>query len=92
MKNFTDFINFTEPEHRYCPICDEEIRMGSLIHKCSKKKLKEIEKMSKILDEEADLEADLEVDLEAERSYDDRLQEYKYHFNNNSYYDTEEDE
>lgn len=87
MRDINDFTNpELEPEHRFCPICDVEIHPGSTLHQCSKKRLKEIEKKSKLLDEVDD------YDLEDERSYDDKLTEYKNYYDNENYYDIEEEE
>ena len=72
MKKNIKFIE-PEPEDRYCPICDAEIKEGSPLHKCSKKKLKEIESMN--IDEEY---------LEEDRTYDDKLREYEEYFNYNN--------
>lgn len=74
-------IEFTEPEDRYCPICDAKIKKGSHAHKCAKKKLRELEKRSKNFDEEY---------LEEERTYDDKLKEYEDQYDNSTYYDIED--
>ena len=74
MKKATEF---TEPEDRYCPICDAEIKKGSHFHKCTKKKLREIEKRSIDFNEEY---------LEKERTYDDKLKEYEDQYDNSTYY------
>jgi len=78
MEEFNELI---ESEHRFCPICDEEIFAGSSVHKCSKKKLKEFEKKSRYLENSAD-----EYE-EEERTYDDKLRECEEHFDNENYYD-----
>jgi len=75
-------IKFIESEHRFCPICDQEIEMGSPIHKCSKKKLRELEKLSK------DFHDDYS---EEERTYDDKLRESEEQYDNNTYYDMGEE-
>lgn len=77
-----DAIEFTESEDRFCPICDEEIHMGSPIHKCKKKKLRDLEKLSKNFNDEY---------LEEERTYDDRLKEFEEHYDNSTYYDIDEE-
>lgn len=74
-------IEFTEPEHRYCPICDKEIEIGSPIHTCSKKKLKEIEYRSINFNDEYS---------EEERTYNDKLKEAEEHYDNDTYYDNDE--
>jgi len=85
MKDVTDFTDPEhEQEHRYCPICDAEIRVGSPLHKCSKKELKKLEKISRSLN--------TEEDVEEERTFDDRLKEYEENFDNNNYYEVEEEE
>jgi len=78
-KNVTEFI---EPEHRFCPICDEEIVEGSILHKCKKKKIKELEKRSKNFNDEHS---------EEERTYDDKLKESN-NYNNDNYYDSDIEE
>ncbi len=75
-----DIIEFTEPENRYCPICDKKIKKGSPFHKCSKKKLKELDKRH----------VETDKDSEEERTYDDRLKEFDEQYNNENYYDLEE--
>lgn len=81
-----DITEFTEPEDRYCPICDKKIKKGSPIHKCSKKKIKELEKRYVKLDDPPE-----EEEEEEERTYDDRLKEFDDHYNNENYYDLEEE-
>jgi len=78
-----DTFENTEPENRYCPICDEKIKIGSPIHHCSKRKLNAIEK-----------HANEHVDehIEEERTYDDRLREFEEQYDNNNYYDIDEEE
>lgn len=78
MKNVIEFI---EPENRYCPICDAEIKKDSSLHKCTKRKLRELEKQSKNFNEEY---------LEEERTYDDKLKEYENQYDNSTYYDIED--
>jgi hypothetical protein len=74
-----DINEFTELEDRYCPICDKKVKKGSPFHKCSKRKLKELDKRH--------VEKDLE---EEERTYDDKLKEFDEQYNNEHYYDLEE--
>ena len=74
-----DITEFTELEDRYCPICDKKVKKGSPFHKCSKKKLKELDKRS------------VDKDLEEERTYDDRLKEFDEQYSNENYYDLEEE-
>ena len=76
-----DINEFIELEDRYCPICDKKIKKGSPFHKCSKKKLKELDKRSAIPDDT----------MEEERTYDDRLKEFDDKYNNENYYDLEEE-
>jgi len=80
MKKITN--NTVEPEHRFCPICDEEIKKGSPLHKCKKRKLREIEKRSKNFNDEYS---------EEERTYDDKLRESEKHWDNSKYYDIDEE-
>ena len=76
MKDINEFI---EPDDRFCPICDKEIKKGSSFHRCSKKKLKELDKRCS------------EKDLEEERTFDDKLKEFDEQYNNENYYDLEEE-
>ncbi len=78
-----DAIEFTEPEHRFCPICDEEIQMGSPLHKCKKRKLKDLEKRSRNFNDDYS---------EEERTYDDKLRESEEQYGNSTYYDMDEEE
>ncbi len=78
-----DNNKFTEPEDRYCPICDKKIKLGSILHKCSQKKLKEIETQDTDFNNEPE---------EEERTVGDRLQEFEEQYNNNNYYDVDEEE
>ena len=67
-----------EVENRHCPICGDKVKGGSPLHRCSKKKLREIENKT----------IDPGENLEHNRTYDDRLKECEEYFN----YDKEEDE
>lgn len=75
-----DMNEFTEPDNRYCPICDKRIKRGSPFHQCSKRKLNEIDKLCAETD-------DLKED---ERTFDDKLKEFDEQYNNDNYYDLEE--
>ena len=75
-----DISEYTEPEDRYCPICDKKIKKGSPFHKCSKKELKKLDKRSMTGNDP----------VEKERTFDDRLQEFEEQNNNENYYDLEE--
>lgn len=81
----TNNNKFTEPEHRFCPICDKKIKKGSPFHKCSKKQLKEIETEHLDFSEEC-------TETEEERTFDDKLQEFEEQYDNDNYYDIDEEE
>lgn len=66
-----------EPEDRHCPICDDKIKKGSRLHRCSKRKLKQVENII----------VESQVDIEEERTYNDKMSEFEEYFNNNTYYD-----
>ncbi len=59
-----------EPFNRYCPICGEKIKKGTLIHKCNDNKLKELE-IEDLNKEEKELEIE-------DRTFDDKLKESEY--------------
>lgn len=69
-----------ELENRYCPICDKKITIGAPAHKCNKKRLLEIEKERKKMEEQ-------EENVEEERTFDDILREFDEYFNPDTYYD-----
>ena len=77
------FIENIEPEHRFCPICDKEIKQGSPLHKCTKKKLKEIETHY------SDFDEGYEKD---DRTLGDRLQEFEEQYDNEQYYEQDNEE
>ena len=66
-------------ENRYCPICGEYIRNKDPFHRCSKKKIKEI---NKINEEEQQNEEEI-------RTFDDKLIEFEKYFDSDSYYDND---
>ena len=73
-----------ELESRYCPICGNFIKKGSPSHTCLNKDLEKIEKERlKELENE---------DIEAERSYDDKLDEFDKFYNQDNYYDKDIEE
>ena len=83
MEDITEFteFEFTEPENRYCPICDKRVKKGSPYHKCSKRKLNELDKHY----------AEIDNLKEEERTFDDKLKEFD-EYSNENYYDLEEKE
>ena len=66
-----------ELEHRYCPICGEEIKIGESLHYCDEKKLKEIRKEER--------QREKEIKKQQKRTYGDRLEEYEEHYNPENY-------
>lgn len=71
-----------ELENRYCPICDKKITIGSLIHKCSKRRLKELEKERRKIEKQQE-------NSEEQRTFDDIMKEFDEYFNPDTYYDKE---
>ena len=70
---FEKYKDNIEPFNRYCPICGEEIKKGTLIHKCDSNKLKKLEI--------EDLNKEEELKIE-NRTFDDRLKESEYFLDN----------
>jgi hypothetical protein len=68
-----------ELENRYCPICGEYIKVGSLLHRCDEKILEEINEQNEIEDNIYDDEIE-------ERTYGEKLEEFE-----DIYSDKEED-
>lgn len=69
-----------EMEDRSCPICGKTIKKGSKLHRCSKKMLKESEKIMEKYQEEN----------EERRTFGSKMLEFDKYFNNNTYYDAED--
>lgn len=77
---FKEYKDDIEPFNRCCPICGDEIKKGTLFHKCDDNKLKKL-KIEDLNKEEEELKIE-------ERTFDDRLKENEYFLDNN---DDEED-
>jgi hypothetical protein len=78
MKNDSEMY---EIENRYCPICGNFIRAGSPPHHCLDKDLKKIFK-----------DEDEQEFVEADRTYDDKLNEFNEFYNSETYYDNDIEE
>ena len=77
-------VDLTEPEDRFCPICDEEIKQGSPLHRCDEKKIKQLEKKAAL--------RRLLKDKEEDKSYNDRLRDFDRYYNQEIYYQEEDKE
>ncbi|MHA1468946.1 MAG: hypothetical protein ACTSSP_00140 [Candidatus Asgardarchaeia archaeon] len=72
--------DLTEPEDRFCPICDDKIEKGVPLHRCSEKKIKMIDKKDKTKEPNED------------KSYNDKLRDFDRFYNQETYYKEEENE
>jgi len=66
-KNFSKYKDNIEPYNRFCPICGENIKRGTPLHRCDDNKLKELEKKEKYKEKE----------IIEERTFDDKLKEHE---------------
>ncbi len=76
-----------EIEHRFCPICDEEIFPGDPFHYCDENRLMKLE--LEALQQELMSEVE---EVEPERLYGDKLTESEEIYDNEKYYEIEDDE
>lgn len=76
--------DLTEPEDRFCPICDEEIKKGSPPHHCNDTKIKQLEKRFFLQEKLKNPDVD--------KSYNDRLRDFDRFYNQETYYQGEEED
>ena len=68
--------NLKEINSRYCPICDNFIKIGSPLHYCNDKDIEKIDNPQ-------------EEDFSENKTFSDILEEFEEHYNPDTYYDKE---
>ncbi len=79
------YPNNIEPFNRHCPICGENIKKGTPLHRCNDKKVAQLE------NEHAEFERMAEEEfINPKRSFCDKMDESDYYSNEDNHIDEEE--